>query len=172
MRRALASAMLSILLGTTMALTPAMATNLLGIRAGPNSTVTFTKFALTQQFSTAFKNNDFNNIEFSDITTSIFADNVLREVNVFDQDYSPATWSGQWECLALNGNVCTDGRVRMNLRYVYNANEAGSLMCEEVGHSVGLDHRNTTQATCMARPICWDCLLLHGHEITHLDNIY
>jgi hypothetical protein len=153
---------------------PALGGNLLGHTAGTTQTVTFNKSNLTAQMSGAFNYNDFMSIEFSDINTMIYTNDGPREVNVNDQTFSAADWYGRWTCNEWNAaqDVCVKGTVNINLKYAYTDDEAKSVMCEEIGHSVGLDHRETTDNTCMARPVCWTCKILHNHEITHLNSLY
>ena len=160
----------------------ANATNNLGHKAGANSTVTFLKYYLTSTVSAAFDYNDFNNIEFSDITTTIRTTTdrdtdiwYPQEVNVFDDDYGDTGWYGRWYCNTwAAGAVCSVGTVNINLYPVpplpLNATEARSVVCEEVGHSVGLAHDFVATNTCMSQD--WNDTLLNSHDTGILNGRY
>lgn len=156
--------------------------NDLGHKAGGNSTVTFLKYKLTSVVSSAFDYNDTNNIEFSDITTTIYtttnADNDIyypKEVNVYDFDYGDVGWFGRWDCNTWGaGNSCSVGIVNINLYPMpplpLNNTEARSLVCEEVGHAVGLAHDFAATNTCMSQD--WNDTLLNGHDVGILNGRY
>ena len=95
------------------------------------------------------------------------------EINVYDATYS-ATWAGRWICDSADWNVCLVSRVQINLgEGPYTDTEAKSLVCEEMGHGVGLDHREANYSSCMKRPICWACTFLGvPYDTDHLNAIY
>lgn len=152
------------------------ATNVLGHRAGANGDVTFNKSLLTANIDSAFTFNDYYSIEPTDISTQIFlnAPANSKEVNVYDYAYGDTGWYGNWSCLTWgSGNVCLIGRVQINLTYgPYSTTDAESLVCEEVGHSVGLAHNfgSTGLTSCMSQ--AWAQTLLNTHDKTHINNIY
>jgi hypothetical protein len=161
----------------TLAANQALAFNAMPHNAGYDSTVTFNKSYLTAQFSMAFNKDDELSNEPTQITTWVWTsnstqDNSGKEINVYDTDYSPSTWYGVWQCRIYDGASCLDAKVQMNQRYVYTDTQARSLMCEEIGHGVSLDHLDWDYASCMKRPTCWDCMLLHSHDWTHIDFKY
>lgn len=153
-----------------------------GIKAGANSTVTFLKYYLTATVSAAFDFNDLNNIEFSDITTTIYTTtnedtdiHYPKEVNVYDFDYGDTGWYGRYYCNTWGaGNICSVGIVNINLflqpPLPLNNIEARSLMCEEVGHAVGLAHEPVATDTCMSQD--WFDTLLNDHDLGILNARY
>jgi hypothetical protein len=152
---------------------PALATNTLGHRAGWDATVKFNKSALTLQFRNAVNFNDTNNIIPTDITSQMFTDQTQAnmEVNIYDSTYGDTGWYGRWFCQVWASlTVCSQGRVQLNLTYgPYTDVEARSLTCEEVGHSVGLNHSGE-DASCMSQQ--WDKTLLTTHDKGHLNAKY
>lgn len=159
----------------------AFATNDLGNKAGTDSTVTFLKYYLTATVSSAFDFNDTNSIEVTSITTTIYVttsgDNDIyypKEVNVYDFDYGDTGWYGQYYCQTWGGgNVCSVGKVLINLYpeppLPLNDTEARSLVCEETGHSVGLDHSGDSDS-CMSQD--WNDNLLNAHDKGILNGRY
>lgn len=99
-----------------------------------------------------------NVIHPTDLTTSGAINMNPWDVKVGAADYGAVSWVGQWQCMSewWNGSVwiCTDGRVRYNLYPpkapggTWDDIEARSLACEEMGHSIGLDHRTESDG-CM-----------------------
>lgn len=57
----------------------------------------------------------------------------------------------------------------MNLAYGYTDPQAESLMCEEIGHSVGLNHRSES-GSCMDFGLGGTHIDTHDHD--HLDSLY
>ena len=149
----------------------ALALNLNGYRAGNNNVVTFNKSQLTTTISNAFNYNDSNSIEPTDISTTVYTNSSLREVNVYDYNYGDTGWYGRWFCQTFyDGSLwCADGRVQINLYWSYNDTQARSLVCEEIGHSVGLSH-SAENASCMSQQ--WDKTFLSDHDKAQLNNKY
>jgi len=56
----------------------------------------------------------------------------------------------------------------------YSTTEARSLLCEEMGHSVGLDHRflppNDPDPGCMSQD--WTETNFTSHDVNHLNTWY
>lgn len=149
---------------------PAQATNVTGWRAGTNSTVTFNKSSLTALFDAAFNYNDANSIEPTDINTLVFVNTFPEEVNVYDAYYGDTGWYGIWDCQSYSLPYCYQSRVRINLSARnYSLADSRSLICEEVGHSVGLDHHYGWQS-CMSQS--WNQTKLDSHDMDHLNSIY
>lgn len=148
----------------------ASATNVTGLTTGTNSTITFHQYYLDTQFHNAFHHTDSNDIEPTDITTSLWGHSggTRREVNVYD--YVSASSNYGWAtCVSLSGSTCSEWTVVMNQAYSYTDRMAESLMCEEIGHSVGLDHR-FVDGTCMSQQ--FDEYHIDTHDHNHLDSLY
>jgi len=148
----------------------ASATNVTGLKTGIDRTITFHQYYLDTQFHDAFHHTDSNDIEPTDITTSLWghAGGTIREVNVYDY-VSLSSDFGWATCGSLSGSTCSQWTVVMNQSYSYTNSQAESLMCEEVGHSVGLDHR-FLDGTCMSQQ--WDEYHIDTHDHNHLDSLY
>jgi hypothetical protein len=152
------------------------ATNVLGHRAGSNAVVTFNRYNLTATIDSAFTFNDYYSIEPSEISTTVFLNDPAysKEVNVHDAAYGDTGWYGNWWCYTWgSGNLCLIGLVQINLSYgPYSLSDAKSLVCEEVGHSVGLAHNygSTGLTSCMSQ--AWDQTKLNFHDQTTINNIY
>lgn len=153
---------------------PATATNVLGHRAGWDSTVKFNKVSLTAQVNAQFNNLISDSISPTDITPMISIDQPWAdwEVNVFDANYGDTGWVGAWTCVVWGGmTTCTQGRVYINLTYgPYTNGEVKSIICEEVGHSVGLAHSGEVNASCMSQQPSQT--KLSTHDKAHLNAIY
>ena len=164
--RTVGAAVAAILLSTTMV----QAGNVLGHRAGGNNIVTFNQSALTDNIHNAAHFVDDNSIEPTDISTTLFHSDPGKEVQIYDWNYGDTGWYGRWFCQSWGaGNVCLDGRVQINLFWAYNQQQARSLVCEEVGHAVGLAHSGE-DGSCMSQQ--WDETLLSPHDKAHLNAIY
>lgn len=149
----------------------ALGLNLNGYRAGENSTVTFNRSQLTTNITNAFNYNDVNSVEPTDISTTLFTNSTQKEVNIYDYNYGDTGWYGRWFCQTFKSGTlwCLDGRVQINLYWSYTVTQARSLVCEEVGHSVGLSH-SAENASCMSQQ--WDKTLLSSHDRAQLNNKY
>ncbi len=132
----------------------------------------FNLTALTTNTHTAAHFNFDNNITPTDITVShvhsTFSDQ--REVNVNDYNTQDPSYYGRWYCRSWNGNVCTNGNVEINEYYSYTLDMEKSLVCEEVGHSVGLAHQANPSSSCMSQD--WEDWLLTTHDKTILNGRY
>lgn len=78
---------------------------------------------------------------------------VTFDITVYDAFYGDTRWVGQARCLGLQGGRCNEGvQVKINLSYgPYSQLESDSIICEEVGHALGLHHdfMPPTGSTCM-----------------------
>lgn len=150
--------------------TIASAGNDLGHKAGSNATVTFNHSLLETNAHNAAHYNDENSIEPTDISTSLYHETAGLEVNIYDYNYGNTGWYGRWYCRRWSGSICLEGVVQINLSYgPYTVTEMRSLMCEEVGHSVGLAHSGEN-ASCMSQQ--WDKTLLTSHDKGILNAKY
>jgi len=148
----------------------ASATNLTGLTTGTNSTISFRQYYLGTQFHNAFHHTDSNDIEPTDIRTDLYGHGggLEREVNVYD--YASASGDYGWAtCVSASGATCWQWTVVMNQSFTYTDRQAESLMCEEIGHSVGLDHR-FVDGTCMSQQ--FDEYHIDTHDHNHLDALY
>jgi hypothetical protein len=91
---------------------------------------------------------------------------------VYDGLYPSATWWGIWACdvaVSGNNNLCNRGHITFNLSKGTPNNQ---LACQEVGHSVGLDHSSST-GSCMyqvAGPsVSTD---FDAHDKGHINGFY
>lgn len=159
---------------------PVYGTNVLGHRAGPDPSIRFNKINLGPSFTNAVDFNDVNNIEPTDISSIMYtnADASLGEVNIYDADYGNVIWQGNWSCRDWGtGNICLKGRVQFNQYWgPYPSQEAKSLACEEIGHSVGLHHSQAGtvpdqwNVSCMSQNPAE--VYLSNHDETHIQAIY
>ncbi len=164
-------AVLVLVVGTTLVSGGvALSTNVTGLKTGSNSTITFHQFYLGTQFHSAFHDTDSNNVEPTDISTTLYghSSGLEREVNVYDY-VSGSSAYGWAQCMSSSGTTCWNWYVVMNQAYSYTNAQAESLMCEEIGHSVGLHHRYV-DGTCMSQQ--WDENRFNQHDINHLNAIY
>lgn len=157
----------------------AEATNDLGHRM-PDGTPTFImRNGLTAGFSDAVEWHRQNNMNPTDLTTLYTSSVSETYINIVDSDYGPIGWSGIWDCAVWgSGNTCRRGDVYLN-RYTgsgyvpggsYDATERRSLVCEEVGHAVGLAHRKTVSVGCMTQD--WSRTSWTDHDNSHVNNWY
>ncbi len=160
----------------------AIAANVNGYRAGPNSTVDFGQVNLTIGFHDALHYVDENAVEPTHIQT-ILHHHGGTEVEVFDADYGSSAY-GWYECHSsyVSGGkvVCTQSHVHINLSAsppggTWSDVERGSLMCEEIGHALGLAHDYTAngQFSCMGRPVNWNIRDFNAeHDDLILNGMY
>ena len=80
---------------------------------------------------------------------------VLGKIRVCNQSYGQNGWLGL-ASININGDHITQGTAKMNDSYgsywTSHNGEARHVMCQEVGHTFGLDHQSTdgsSQNTCM-----------------------
>lgn len=137
----------------------AIAGNANGYRAGLDSTVSFNHSSLTTIFHDAAHTTDSTDIEPTDITTSLFHDTAGKEISIYDFTYE-SQYYGWYECHASEWKnqktICYNGHVHIDLfdppGGSYSVTEANALMCQEVGHSVGLAH-SVQWGSCMYDPL-------------------
>ena len=73
------------------------------------------------------------------------------QVEVCNYTYGQRGWLGI-ASINLSGSHITQGSVKVNDSYVMNTAEKLHVMCQEIGHTFGLDHQSTSGAslnTCM-----------------------
>jgi hypothetical protein len=146
--------------------------NDLNFRTG-NNPVTVGSNGLVALTADAVTWNDNWNVEQTDANTTICFNCGQQELNVYDGDYGNNGIPGYFRCNNwLNDTVCGWGEVNLNVVYYDTAGEARSLMCEEVGHSLGLDHDWNATNSCMKRPVCWACTRLSSHDVNVVNTNY
>jgi len=120
-------------------------------------------------------------LEPTDLTTFGSINRNPWDVKINAADYGNTNWAGQYQCAAgfQYGTVfvCTDGRVRLNNRLSkapggsWDDIEMRSLACEEMGHAIGLDHRNIgSNDGCMSQS--WSQTGFTSHDISHINSWY
>lgn len=107
----------------------------------------------------AFHANDSYDIEPTDITTSLSAADACdtNDVRINDYGYGTDTYKGWFECHVFNSaQNCNEGHAHINTSYSDIPEDDGStlsIVCEEIGHSVGLAHSKTSDpgytSSCM-----------------------
>lgn len=119
-----------------------------------DGSISFHKCDLISLFENAFNDNNTHDIA----PTRIFSNPVNNscnngDVRINDYAYDQSLYIGWWECHAIaeGGNICDAGHIHIDLNETaYSAGDALSLVCEEIGHSIGLGHRpESTGTTCM-----------------------
>lgn len=155
---------------------PAMATNLLGHKL-KSQDWTMGYHDLTNAFRVAGDDTINGNINpHPELNVNSITTTGVGQINLFDDTYG-TSWSGRWECVKWSAaNVCQQGNTYFNLAHgPYTSTDAKSLVCEEVGHGVGLSHNDlaqTNSGSCMQRPVCWVCTRWNGHDNTTISNLY
>lgn len=155
---------------------PAVATNDLGVQVPDGTPVYLYRNALTPGFSDAAEYVRQYGINPTDMT-SLYASSVSGAyVNIVDNDYGATGWNGLYDCgTGPNRGVCSRGDVLINLYSPYipggswSTTERRSLMCEEVGHAIGLAHDKSRNG-CMSQS--WSRTDFTYHDDAHLTIWY
>lgn len=169
------AAVLAVMLGV-MAATPAQAGNDLGHRM-PDNTPKIKRTDLSAGFTDALEWVRVNEMNPTNLDGSYTSDITVTNINVVDSNYGAIGWVGMWDCASWgSGNTCKRGDVYLNQYgpYIpggsYDATERRSLVCEEVGHAVGLAHRLVNEG-CMSQE--WDrTRWTNDHDNVHINNWY
>lgn len=109
---------------------------------------------LTTTVHDKWHDNDMHDITPTDIVSSNVHTCTVVDVGVFDASYAQSG-PGFYECHNFNSDltVCQVGHVHMDTDDPQIPEDAGfthTVVCQEVGHSVGLDHpTNPPDPTCM-----------------------
>jgi hypothetical protein len=154
----------------------AVATNVMGHRM-PDGTPTYImRTNLTAGFQNAVetvRQSEFNPTDLTTLYTSTLSQAYLQ---VVDGDYGNIGWAGLWTCGNWgSGNICRRADIYLNLDSsappggTYDATERRSLVCEEMGHGVGLAHRYVN-AGCMSQN--WGRIHWTDHDKNHVNNWY
>ena len=150
----------------------AFASNWLGHTAGDDSTVTFRLVDhLETEIHDAVHWNDFYNVEETDVSTTLAHTSNFREVIIRNSDYGATQWNGSYSCLDLDGTVCEEGEVKINLYFgPYDDTESRHLVCHEVGHALGLAHQFDPDS-CMKQG-AWDATEYQLHDDLKVNANY
>lgn len=167
--------LLAILIGTVAiaaTLGPASATNLLGHDAG-DANVYFTMCQFEANTHSTFHDNDNHDINPTAINS--IPQHTCSEIDVFVTDgaYGTDDPTGWWEChVWFDSNTCDKGHAHINISYSNipeDYNRTLTLMCEEIGHSVGLHHSGSSDS-CMSTNL--NALHLNPHDKAQLNALY
>lgn len=114
---------------------------------------------ITSRATTASRVEDLNTTKINSRRTS---GHKGSEVQVGDRVYR-ARWLGLYGCKDVADGKCTHGHISLNRRTYKNVagipsgermneQQIQSVMCEELGHATGLDHRPERAPSCMDSP--------------------
>lgn len=151
---------------------PVLAGNWIGYDAG-DKLVFFDLCNLEANTHTAWHNNNDHDITPTDIVSQHAHDcfpayDVVANDLAFGLD-DPTGW---YECHNVVGSDCRDGHVHLNTSYSNipeDFNRTLTLVCEEIGHSVGLWHSGSS-ASCMSSNSA--ALHLDAHDKAMIDALY
>jgi len=95
-----------------------------------------------------------------------------RSYRMCDYNWGATGWAGLAQ-IHINGNHITDGRVRVNNYYGTSNSYRRHVLCQEVGHVLGLDHQASGNNSCMDDSSAgWDELHPNAHDYEMLERIY
>jgi hypothetical protein len=132
-------------------------------------------------WTTASKLNTTIIVSSSDALTRQSCPTVTGQVAVCNYPYGLTGWTGLASIWFDGNNHIVKATVKMNDSYTWSPGKRQSVMCQEVGHTFGLDHQdenfsNTNLGTCMdytnvpfAIP---NNLALNQHDHDELNAIY
>lgn len=156
-----------------------VAYNWLGYYLGTDQAVVFRQCNLETAHHDAFHWNDTNNVEpNSYINTTLYHSCLEDEVEVLDGGYGDTSWLGRWYCQSWQSStVCAYGNVQINLDKEpssgWTTTDWRHLSCQEVGHSVMLDHHADSSPSwyesCMGGP---GTVWLDTHDHSELNSIW
>ena len=139
----------------------AYANNILPWRLKGDQVILYDSFGLTTISHTSLHDTANNNMNPTDLVPQHFHETIM-EVYLYDGDYGDTGWVGLETCLNLVAGNCGSVTVQLNLHWgAFSQVESDSIMCEEVGHAFGLDHKaDAENDSCMDRPVVntrrWD----------------
>lgn len=148
-----------------------------------DSNVYFHQCKLSPNTHQAFHSNDQHDIEPTDIDTYLYHGCTNVDVRINDGPYGFGDKSygyGRYECHAkYHPQGCDKGHVHINTSWYFipeNYSDTLSLMCQEIGHSVGLGHRrrenNTSCMSLVEQRYDLNACHLDSHDIWHLNDRY
>jgi hypothetical protein len=117
-----------------------------------------------------------NEIGPTHMTTAVVDSHSAADVVPYDADYGDSGWCGMADCTIEKTNrVCQHFHVKYNTANGigcpndYTETQRRSLACEEIGHTVGLQHRHVN-AGCMSQ--AWDRTHFTPHDKRHINRRY
>lgn len=152
----------------------AVAGNWLGYNAGDDN-VYFHQCELDLNGNThkAFHNNNDHDINSTDIETYQYHGCSIVDVRIVGEAYGTNRPTGWYHCHAFrNSNSCDKGEAHINTSYPNIPEQYPrtlTLVCEEIGHSVGLDHRGDPDS-CMSANL--QAYHLDAHDRAVINNHY
>lgn len=128
---------------------------------------------LNAGYHDAWHGNNSHDIEPTDINATHAHSCATVEVRVNDSFYGLNQPPGWWECHDRSPSVCLSGHVHINLDKArdYSAALKMALICQEVGHGVGLAHAQSGNS-CMHNPLSTDRQHLVQHDIDIINAHY
>lgn len=158
---------------------PALASNFGaggGIYFADSATHDFFNDKLTSRFVNATSWVRTNVINPTDLnTTSASSHGANVDVVSMDGNFGCA-WYGRVSCAAVAaGSKCNHWHVSYDLDCgALTDGEARSVVCEELGHTVGLRHGSTgtNRSSCLARPVNWSNVRWSSHDRAHVNGRY
>lgn len=143
-----------------------------GAKKAGDSNVRFDNCELANNTHDAFHNNDTHDIEVTVITSSNFHSCDTVDVRINDWPFGTDDPTGWYECHLLHSaNNCDHGHVHINTSYSdipEDYSRTLRLVCEEIGHSVGLGHSGQ-DGSCMSGTTAAH---LNDHDKTSINNGY
>jgi hypothetical protein len=121
----------------------------------------------------AWHDNNTHDIVPTELSVDHFHECTTVEVRVNDTSYGSNQGPGWWECHDGSSTVCYSGHIHINTDKVngYSSALKLALMCQEVGHSVGLAHADSG-LSCMNNPLSTDRQHLVRHDTDLIDANY
>jgi hypothetical protein len=125
-----------------------------GAKDAGDANVAFDQCNLSDTVHNKFHANDDHDIEPTTITTLQAHSCDIRDVGIEDAGYGLDDPPGWYHCHELvSAFVCDKGEAHINLSYSYigadGPAETHEVVCEEIGHSVGLGHRPESSSSCL-----------------------
>ena len=159
--------------GLVISSTPAWGNNWIR-KTGGDSAIQFDLCDLNAGFHDAWHDNNGHDISPTNINPSHVHSCNTVEVRMNDFAYGSADPIGWWECHSVNIlGQCVNGHVHINLSKTGSLSTGAklSLTCQEIGHSVGLDHP-TSGTSCMIQIVSANRQHLIQHDIDVINAHY
>lgn len=146
-----AAVVVAVAVGILVGAATAFASHWQGPKAG-GSNVRFDSCELSNNSHDALHSNDSHDIEPTDITSSIYHSCDTVDVRINDWPFGTDDPYGWYECHQYHSaDNCDHGHAHINTSYDFipeDYDRTLSLVCHEIGHSVGLGHAGQ-DGSCM-----------------------
>lgn len=146
-------------------------------KAGTNNVVFFNECNLGATIHQVFHANNDHDIAPTDINPDLVHTCIETEVRINDAEFGLSEFRGFYHCHQFfpNPQTCSISHVHINRSYSDIREDYGrteSVVCEEIGHSVGLGHlsQNSSLDSCMV--LTRDLRHLSAHDKNHLNDNY